>query len=158
MFKYDIPEDIIKTVRRELCKDFHSKKPIVRRFERRVDKISSKHAKYIWLIVFFSVLLIETFSLFNSSSAMPFNFFLFFGPLLLIPTVAFMFAKPISIHLFCKKHHIPDSVPVYMPPSSTSFSRSSFSDSTISVNPANGLPMCGSVDINGNAPGHSRSY
>lgn len=159
MFGYDIPAEMIKTARKELHKDFHSKHPVVRRFEKRLDKVSSKHAKYAWFAVFFIVLFVETFSLLKSTSTMPFNFFLFFGPLLLIPTVAFMFAKPISIYLFCKRHHIPSSTPVYVPiSSSSSSSRNLSSESILSINPATGLPMSGSIDVGGNLPGHSRHY
>ncbi len=158
MLRYNIPKLLIIEARKELKKDIDSKHPSVRKLQKQANKASWRHAK----IVFFAVLLwmiafeaphdFHTFRGLGLSDAL----FVVSFDILFFPVFFAIFAKCISLFIFYHKNGIPiKQVPVS---SSTSFSSRSSYSSSISVNPASGLPMCGSVDINGNAPGHSRDY
>lgn len=157
MFGYNIPKLLIIEARRELKKNIDSNHPAVRKLKKLADKVSSRQAKLSWVVIFFGTLLfsikdyIHHFHIFGVSSL----FFTAFS-LLFTPTLSAIFIKCISLLIFYSKNGIPlKQVPTC---SSSSFSSRSSYSSSISVNPASGLPMCGSVDINGNAPGHSRHY
>lgn len=159
MFEFNVSSDLIKAARKHLRKDIDSQHAVVKRFRRHVERCAIKHFKIIWAIASFGILLIDIFSYNGEKYYFEFfhiGFILFV--LLVVPALIGMVVTNIFTYLFYKKHHIPIKEPIYMPSSTPSFSRSSYSGTTISVNPASGLPMCGSVDISGNAPGHSRHY
>lgn len=159
MFEFNVSPDLIKAARKELRKNIDSQHAVVKRFNRHVERCSRKHFKKIWIVAFVFVFLIDIFS-YNGEkyyfdlSHIAFLLFILF----IVPSLVGVVVTNIFTHLFYKKNHIPVKDPVYTPSTSPSFSRSSYSGSTISVNPASGLPMCGSVDVSGNAPGHSRHY
>ena len=159
MFEFNVSPDLIKAARKQLRKNIDSQHAVVKRLHRHVDKCSIQHFQKIWIIAFFGILLIDIFSYSGEKYYFEFfhiGFILFI--LLLIPTIVGMGIAGFLTNVFYKKNHIPMRQPIYIRTSSNSLSSSYSSSSSISINPASGLPMCGGVDINGNAPGHSRHY
>ena len=157
MFRYNIPKSLIIEARKELKKDIDSNHPAVRKLQKQAEKISWRQAKFIWVAMLLGTLAfnlpsdIHNFRPFSVSSV----FFTLFD-ILFLPTFVALLSKGISLLVFYNKNGIPVKT---MPPSSSrGFSSKSSFNSSISVNPASGMPMCGSVDVNGNAPGHSHRY
>lgn len=156
MFQFNVSPDLIKAARKQLRKNIDSQHPVVKRLHRQVEKNSIKHFKKVWVVAFVFVFLIDIFS-YNGEkyyfdlSHIAFLLFILF----IVPSLVGVVVTNIFTHLFYKKNYIPMREPVYIPSPNRSFSPST---SSISINPSSGLPMCGSVDVSGNAPGHSRHY
>lgn len=159
MFEFNVSPGLIKAARKELRKNIDSQHAVVKRLYRQVDRISAKHFKKIWAVSFASIVLIDIISPFGGDSYFS-SFHIGFAltMLLILPVLIGMVIAGVMTNIFYKKHYIPMRQPIYIP-SSSSLSSSSYStSSSLSINPASGLPMCGSVDVSGNAPGHSRHY
>lgn len=157
MFEFNVSPDLIKAARKELRKNIDSQHAVVKRLHRQVERISIKHFKKIWAASFAAIVLIDIISPFGGDSYFSsFHIGFILIMLLILPALIGITASNILSHIFYKKNYIPMRAPIYIPSSNTSFSSSS--PSSLSINPASGLPMCGSVDVSGNAPGHSRHY
>lgn len=156
MFTYNVPHNLIRTARKELIKDIHSRHRSVKTLRRIIDKTSWQQAKLAWIVVFAVVLSAQL-----SSYASTYENFgiigIFFSVfvLLFLPTFISIFTKFISLLLFHQRHKIP-TLKVKPTPDIKSPYRPS--DSGISANPATGFPMRGHVDTCGNAAGHGHRY
>lgn len=158
MLGYNIPKLLIIEARKELKKDIDSKHPSVRKLQKQANKISWHHAKIVFFAVLAYMIAFEVPHDFQAFRTLGLSDALFVASfdILFFPALFSIFAKCISLFVFYYKNGIPiKQIPVS---SSTNFSSRSSYGSSISVNPASGLPMCGSVDVSGNAPGHSQHY
>lgn len=155
MFGYNIPKLLIIEARRELKNDINSKHPSVRKLKRQANKIASNHARTAFALVLMWAMIFKIPSDIHSFKNYGFGdvFFNVFFDLLFFPFFFYIFTKAISLLVFYKKNGVPLKT---MPPSPRSTKSFTPSGSSLSINPSSGLPMCGSVDISGNAPGHSR--
>lgn len=160
MFDYGICEKDIRITRRELKKNIHTQHPIAVRVTTKVENLTWKWSGFAWLITFaITFILNAIFSEPTSEFIKAHSAFWPIMDMIWTPVVCSSIAAVIVKFITRTRFYRINNLPIEnLAPSSSSFSSSSSYNSTISVNPASGMPMCGSVDINGNAPGHSHRY
>lgn len=157
MLSYNIPKLLIIEARKELKKDINSKSHCVRKLKRQAEKIASRHAQIAAALVLILIAIFKIPGDIHSFKSFGFGdvFFNVIFDILFFPFITYISAKMTSLLVFYKKHGVPLKT---TPPSRSSFKPYTPYGSSLSVNPSSGLPMCGSVDVSGNAPGNSQHY
>lgn len=158
MFNYGISEKDIRITRCELKKNIHTKHPIAVLVTTQVENLTWKWAGLAWLMTFAILFILN--SVFSEPIPDSLKNFSIFVPILekgLFPFIGSMIVAAAIKFITRMRFYIKNNLPIEkLPRKSSDFlsSSRSVSGSSMSANPINGYGMCGSVDSNGNAPGH----
>lgn len=161
MFNYGVSENEILITRKQLKKNIHTQHPVATRVMNKVERLTWQWSGISWLFLF--GLFFSLNALFSAPTSEFIKAHSIFWPIfdkvflpLLGATFFAVVIKGVSRSRFYRKNNLPtEKLPQYH--CNASVHRSSC-DASISVNPATGYAMRGSVDTGGNTFGHSSRY